>query len=75
MSGGRERYDRQIEAHELKVGDSLHLTFMGGDDFVEVTNVRELGEEDDHWIAWEGSSVGGDLKDEIPWGTKVWVKK
>jgi len=75
VSRPRERTDRRIEAHELKAGDMLHLTFTGGDDYVEVLSAKEFEEGGVPYVEWTGSSVGGDLRDDIPWGQKVWVKK
>jgi hypothetical protein len=76
---GREQYDRHILASEVKRGDHLHLTVMGGDEYVEVTFKRNVpGETHRHgsdytvlkWTSW-----GGEVMDRVPFGQKVWVKK
>lgn len=73
---GRERYDREIRADELKEGDELHLTFMGGDDYVTVTRAEvQKDAAGGSWVVLEANSPGGLLKDEVAASRKLWVKK
>lgn len=75
----REDVDRQILASEVKRGDQLHLTFMGGDDYVEVTFKRNVpGQTDRHgrdYTILKFDTYGGEVTDRVPFGQKVWVKK
>lgn len=71
MASGRERYDRQIRADELKKGDQLHLTFMGGDEYCTVIDVRQA---EDGSFEWEADSWAV-IKDDVSPETKVWIKR
>ncbi len=67
---GREQYDNKIFARDLKVGDKLHLTFMGGDDYVVINNIKKGRGK----VAWEGI-CWGELKDVINENEELWIKK
>ena len=69
---GRERYDDRITAGELRSGDELHLTFMGGDDYVYVDGVRAATGGK---VKWWGTSWGGEIGDTIPASEEVWIRK
>ena len=76
---GRERYDRQIPVEDVKRGDMLHLTLMGGDEYVEVIFKRNIpGDTDRHgsdYTVLKWDSWGGEVMDRVPFGTKVWVRR
>lgn len=60
--------DRRIKASELRVGDELHLRFMGGDDYVTVESVVNS----DGLICWKGSAFHlPPLGDCVPSGTML----
>lgn len=68
---GRELYDDHIPAADLRVGDELHLTFMGGDGYCTIEDVAHA----DGWTRWHATYYGPDLSDQIPSDKMVWVKK
>lgn len=63
--------DEEIRAADIQVGDELHLTVMGGDEYVTV----ETKETDDLTTTWSWTSWGGRVEDTVPNDTVVWVKK
>lgn len=68
METGRARYDNEVSAKELKKGDMLHLTFMGGDDYVQLSDVRQSNGLT-YWTSYCG------LSDVVSNETKVWRKQ
>lgn len=72
MEVGRARYDNKVKAKEVQVGDQLHLTFMGGDDYVEVYFVEH--HLDTHEVTWKAHSYS-DLSDTVHEDMEMWVKK
>ncbi len=67
---GREEYDNKILAKDLKVGDRLHLTFMGGDDYALITSVNKGRGK----VVWRGL-CWAELKDVVRENTELWIKK
>lgn len=71
----REKVDRHILASDVKRGDLLHLTVMGGDEYVEVTFKRNYPGNGCDYTGLKWDSWGGEVYDRVPFGKKVWVKK
>lgn len=69
---GRERYDRKIRADEAEVGDELHLTVMGGDEYVTLEKAEPASSTETRfkWTSW-----GGPIEDVVASDMPVWVKK
>lgn len=63
--------DDQIRAADVREGDELHLTVMGGDEYVTVESKKsEAGMTTWSWTSW-----GGRVKDTVPDHKMIWIKK
>jgi hypothetical protein len=72
MKSGREAYDELIKAKDLKVGDRLHLTFMGGDEYVSIERLHQ--DNVNKLITWYAHFYA-DLSDTKSFDDEVWIKK
>lgn len=63
--------DEQIRAGDVREGDELHLTVMGGDEYVPVEFKKsEHGMTTLKWTSW-----GGPIEDQIDDEMQVWIRK
>lgn len=82
MNYSREKYDKKIQAKDLKVGDKIHLTFMGGDEYLDIDEVKihEMQGEEDLYpggkgLGFKASNIAAGISDCVPMNHEVWIKK
>jgi hypothetical protein len=68
---GREEHDDLIPAREVLVGDEVHVTVMGGDEYM---SVRKAEHTDGH-VQLTFSTWGGDVDDDLDPEYEVWVRR